>query len=238
MQLLKTVPKSRKIINKIYASIGAFILVCLIGYFCLVQLTFVTYVSGNSMLPTIPNPSSAIMFKTHDISRGDIITIDLATPEDPDAHGLFKRALGLGGDDLIYMYDKDHGTDPEKRNVCHLYRKNSGENFYEFVEEPYIYAPMKSIYLTSMPYTPLLTEIDFSKDNSKDESLKEILSYIDYYNIHIDEGYVYFLGDNRNISNDSRGDYGAMKITTVSGKLLLLYDENNFFNKLLFGLYF
>lgn len=237
MQLLKTIPKSRKIINTVCAIIGAFVLACIIGYVCLIQLTFVTEVSGNSMLPTIQTPISALMLRTHDISRGDIITIDLATPENPDAHGLFKRVLGLGGDDIIYMYDKDHGTNPEKRNVCHLYRKISGKNFYELVDEPYLYAPMKSIYLT-MPYTPLLTNIDFSKDNSNDTALKDILRNIDYYSIHIDDGYVYFLGDNRNVSNDSRGDYGAMKINTVSGKLLLLYDENNYFNKLLFGLYF
>lgn len=237
MQLLKTVPKSRKIITAVYSIIGAFILACVLGYICLIQLTFVTEVSGSSMLPTIQTPISALMLRTHDISRGDIITIDLATPENPNAHGLFKRVLGLGGDDLLYMYDKDHGTDPEKSNVCHLYRKISGKNFYELVDEPYLYAPMKSIYLT-MPYTPLLTNIDFSKDNSNDTELKDILRYIDYYSIHVDDGYVYFLGDNRNVSNDSRGDYGAMKINTVSGKLLLLYDENNFFNKLLFGLYF
>lgn len=234
MELLRHTTKTYKVTVRIFLGVVAFFTTFFIGYFVLLQLTFISRVEGISMLPTVPTPVHALMYKTSDVQYDDIVTIETATENDPDSPGLFKRIIGLGGDELIYMYDKDYLTF-EGRRVYHLYRKSNGSNFYIQVDESYILEPMYNAIAKPMEYSPLLTTYDFSQSSSDDET--QFLQNVLESKITVKENYVYFLGDNRNYSSDSRGKYGMQSINNVTGKMIMLIDETNYFHNLLLGLY-
>lgn len=175
-------------------------------------------IEGASMENSIFDSQTCLVQRSFfNVDYNDIITIDTAEG-DGEEHVIIKRAVGLGGDRLIFMRTSD-------RNYMELYRCRAGETTFKAVDERYIkekmlVRPNSSVnQLLSdskriLAYTPKLTEIALN-DILTDERYKDINTAV----IEVPRGYVYFLGDNRNISRDSRY-YGAMPLPAVSSKVI------------------
>lgn len=128
---------------------------------------------------------------------------------------IIKRVIAVGGDTLRFTFDDEDGN-------VQLYLKKKGEEEFSRLNEKYVREPM-----TKAGFVDLDDSVDFDKD------------------IVIDSGFIFALGDNRNVSQDSRHD-GQYPVTSVYGKsvltvqkdsllewlLKLLYHENNTANGL------
>lgn len=173
-------------------------------------------VSGSSMLDTLED-KQFVLFRTNAITvkRNDIVTL---TPSGYDKT-LIKRVIAVENDRLMFMYNAD-GNDVE------LYLCKNGENSYSLLDEPYIRQKMScnAEYhdVNIAPYSENINEKPYYFFND--------------YAIHIPEDHFYFLGDNRNISQDSRY-YGAQSVDRITGKAYKFIKRGGFFDKLLTFLY-
>jgi signal peptidase I len=88
-----------KHLRRIYSSLLSILLI-LILLFIILKIRVIE-IEGISMSPTLGHGDRCIMYKTKDVERGDIITIDMG-------HGVSycKRVIGIGGDELFIW---EHG---------------------------------------------------------------------------------------------------------------------------------
>ncbi len=211
-----------------------FFVTIFVTYFVLMYFTYITQISGTSMYPTLSDKSYAIMFKTKNVTYGDIVTID-ATDKYDETENIIKRVIGLYGDELIFMYSENTYLDGHL--TFDLYRRKANESHFVKVDEPYINERMYKNCSRVIHYNPKITEIDFSSDKWIADYSKLSLEY--YSNVQkVDkQNYFFFLGDNRIFSNDSRGDYGLQPISKITGKLVSVRDEKDSWSTFLFNLY-
>lgn len=150
------------------------------------------------------------------VSHGDIITINTS---ETGTHILVKRVIGLGGDKLLYMKD-------ETGQYIDLFVCKNGNTKFEKLDEPYIKERMSkpknstdaNVYHNTpiLEYCPYITQIDISNTDSVASVINLKLSIIS-----ISPDCVYFLGDNRNISRDSRY-YGALSISKIQTRIIAI----------------
>lgn len=145
-------------------------------------------VSGSSMETTVQDGDWLIMRKTHNINYGDVIIVRTSGSGDSSVYYI-KRVIGLPGD-TVYTLNGE------------VYRKKSGQTVAEKIDEPY------ARYLDNVGGTwiPSANEGTYAPPSS-DEDVKECV---------VGEGEVYFMGDNRKHSRDSR-EIGTRKISDVIG---------------------
>lgn len=179
-------------------------------------------VEGQSMENTITEQARCMLIKRgFSVERGDIITIKHPKPEKKD-YMFIKRAIAIGGDKILFVR-KD-----ENRYVD-LYMCKAGENSFKLVEEPYLkeenmnYAGPNNkfgadvngkIVPTVAISREKLEAIDITVRNP-DQTTKQILENV----ITVPKDHIYYMGDNRNHSSDSRY-YGTCKMSDVSGKVI------------------
>lgn len=145
-------------------------------------------VSGSSMETTVQDGDWLIMRKTHNINYGDVIIVRTSGSGDSSVYYI-KRVIGLPGD-TVYTLNGE------------VYRKKSGQTVAEKIDEPY------ARYLDNVGGTwiPSANEGTYEPPSSG-EDVKECV---------VGEGEVYFMGDNRKHSRDSR-EIGTRKISDIIG---------------------
>ncbi|MCH5165408.1 MAG: signal peptidase I [Clostridiales bacterium] len=188
-----------------------FVIFLLVGFLIFFYFLSFIPISGNSMENTMFNHQYCLVQrKCFDVKRGDIVTINTAAKGEKD-NLIIKRVIGMEGDQIIFMLSDD-------KYYVDLYIRKAGESHFKLKHEPYIKERMErnsaNYYnVNLLKYNPQLTEIDFS--TSYDSSF-------DDYIITVPKSHVYFLGDNRNISRDSRY-YKTRNLSCVTSKVLLIF---------------
>lgn len=160
-------------------------------------------VDGTSMENTFYNQQYVIVQrKSFSVNRGDVVIIE--KPDIPQDQ-LIKRVIALDNDKLLFMESRD-------QLYIDIYMCKSGEKKFTLLNEPYLKETMKkntsaNDKLKIMRYNSNVQNLDTS-----DRSLSDFI-------IEIPSGSFYFLGDNRNVSSDSR-KYGAIKKSYIKAKVL------------------
>ncbi len=174
-------------------------------------LSFVP-ITGESMENTMYDKQYCLVLrKCFDVERGDIVTIDTANNGEKE-HLIVKRVVGTAGDKLVFMISQD-------KKFVDLYRCNADGSYFQKINEPYIKERMKAsspVYSTVnlLPHDENLTSFNINDPDNAD-----MLSQLSDYIITVNSDCVYFLGDNRNISRDSRY-YGMRNLNKVTAKVL------------------
>lgn len=156
-------------------------------------------ISGTSMVPTLSDAQVVMLRKGHNCSLNDIVVIQGQS----DEGNIIKRVIAEGGDRIVFR------TDPQDHSCVQLFR-DTGFGFEQVDETAYIKEPMKRTFFEYQQGGKFydgeyrLAPYDTSQDD------------FDKYAIVVPEGEIFFLGDNRNDSRDSRF-YGTCPKTDVVG---------------------
>lgn len=197
--------------------------IVIILFIIIVFTLFFTFFSaiitdGESMQNTIMDRQVCFISRIgYKVERNDIVIIKF--DKNPT---LIKRVIALGGDSLIFMQAENY-------RFVDLYIKTSGENYYSRCDEPFIKERMRIdapyYKISVMPYTADLCNIDTSVQSEKTD-------FINNYAYNVNSGHVFFMGDNRNISRDSRY-YGTCKVSNVIAEVVAIAHRNGFLQSIL-----
>lgn len=168
-------------------------------------------IRGASMENSIFNQQYCLAQRTaYDVERGDIVIIDVAD-ETGETHDIVKRVIATSGDRLLFMSDNMGYT-------VDLYLCKKGESYFKKLDEPYIKERMLTSAATFYT-TPIMQYVENIEDYDIDDSKNEG-SVLIYHNlITVPENSIFFLGDNRNISNDAR-KFGMQSLKKVKYKII------------------
>ncbi len=214
--------------SKLIPIITTFMAIILVGLALFYYLFGCAVVDGHSMENSLQDDQRAVLLtRGYDIDRGDIVTLN--HPKEKDAM-LIKRVIGLGGDKLLFVVT-------ENGQEVDLYRAGPNDKHFSLVEEPYIKERMRSGERFDYGIVKLTPYAHREKIESAIFGTAEAQYYI-YRSFTVPKDSIFFLGDNRNNSTDSRY-YGPSSIDKITGKCIKIVDKNSAlegFMNLMFGL--
>ncbi|MCI8412600.1 MAG: signal peptidase I [Clostridia bacterium] len=194
-----------------YLTALLYFIVCFLSFL----LVFVCFfqlceIKGASMLNTLHDGDHILLLRiSTQYKRGDIVIITKEKEDSSQSNknkNIVKRVVAVAGDSIRFDL-VNNGDDAEV--VLYLMKKGTDE--FLPVSEPYLKEPMNK-------NSPSFSKIEFGKE------------------IKIEDGFIYVLGDNRNISQDSRED-GPYSTKYVYGKRVLTVEKGSLLEKLLSFLY-
>lgn len=214
-ELLFSQKKSKLPYALMYAAIAILVALIIFYYFfgCAI-------VKGQSMENTIDESQRCLLLKHgYTVERGDIITINHPKPE-KEGDMLIKRAIALGGDKILFVCSTNN-------IYVDMYICKAGENKFKLAKEKYtknermLYGDkfgrdVNDKVVPTATYYPQdkILAIDIN-DKNLDYNAQQLLKNV----ITVPENYVYYMGDNRNHSSDSRY-YGPCKMSDITGKVI------------------
>ncbi len=196
------------------------ILAALIAFYFFISLTLV---EGNSMEDTITDGQYAVLCRNgYSVDRGDIVTL---TVDDIDGSKiLIKRVVATAGDKVLFVSGQN-------RYAVDLYMCKAGEDKFTKQTEPYIKEQMtKAGYygnIAVVQYAPqtLVESISLDGEYPAGSAEKELQNRIASAYVLVETDSIFFLGDNRNHSSDSRR-YGTVKTESVLGEVISILEPN------------
>lgn len=184
-------------------------------------------INGCSMQPTLnPDPviingnavQDGVYLKlTQDVTYNDIVVIDKTEENDSTPMTVIKRALAFGGDKISIARVPVEG---QARSSYRFMRIKNGTNQIEVIYEDYI----RSYDLWDLDYSILDNGVEyesffyeqFIEGEQTTEYMVEGVGMVKFYQVQ--EGHIFFMGDNRTGSTDARMT-GTEPITKVVGKV-------------------
>ena len=216
---------------KILSNICFFVVTVLALVTAVLACIFIrTSVKGPSMQPLINSlwteenqiEDTVMINRLKKGERGDIIVVDRT--EESDDRYVIKRLVAIGGDRVAIVPIKNESG--HETGYFHIQLIKKGEGTPTIVDDG----------ITNMAKT-----YEKFKALKSDSNFKfETIDGIDY--LFVDEGKIFYLGDNRNISRDC-STYGPVDASKVVGKVVLIvpHGQNvfkacfNYFKSKLFG---
>lgn len=190
--------RSTKIWLTILNVVLSLIIIFLVSLLIITLLFLPCSISGESMEPTLRDGQTVILGKVGKCKLNDIVVI-----KDVSENGnIIKRVVGVGGNRLVFRVDPD-----DNKHVQFLRDEGNG---FEVVNEDYIRENMETNFFLYRARMFGNGTYRLAPDGTTGEAL-------DDYAITIPEGEIFFLGDNRNNSQDSRY-YGTCSSDKVVGK--------------------
>lgn len=224
-ELLLARKKSKLPFIVMYAVIVILVLLILFYYFfgCAI-------VKGQSMENTLDNSQRCLLLKrNYTIEHGDIITLKHPDSKE-DGDMLIKRAIALGGDKILFV--RSQGNKYVDMYVC-----KSGESHFKLSKEKYLKEEHMTYGGTDskfgfdangfvVPTTAYRPQEEIEKINFNAEQLDYDAILILDSVIEVPKNYVYYMGDNRNHSTDSRY-YGPCKVSDITGKVINIIEKGS-----------
>ncbi len=207
--------KNSRAIDGVVSALQYTVIIILIAIAAFYYTVSYNAVDGESMQKTLEEGQCvALQRHLYNIDYNDIVTFDVGDSED---HYLIKRIIALGGDRVLFVRQSNN-------MYVDLYICKNGKTSFELVEEQYI--KEKMALSASYEKTPIVQYIDGKTLESIDvtvessdvvtESIRQKLLK-NCFTVRKD--HFFFLGDNRNHSNDSR-HYGDLPLSSVYGKMI------------------
>lgn len=187
-------------------------------FYCNVALGYYP-IMGTSMSPLInaSGQNTDYVYATYDVSDityGDVIIFH--HPDNREESGykqVIKRVIALGGDNIM-IKDTGRLVPNSTQDYYALYIQYDGEGAFVEVDENYV--------VDKTSYNEIYDDF-YTLDSNK------LFLYDDYGNryLHIEEGQIFYAGDNRTNSNDCF-DYGAQDESNIVAEVkYIIYGGTN-----------